>query len=133
MNYYRIAFGHLVTVGFTGNMFIAFCLILIPQRFNMFLGFDDPPQEFLMRLMGFGLMLLSVLYIPGAFDLFRHRFSAGLTVFMRFAAIVLWGPAYLITKEPAILVFFIADFALAFSKAWTRSRAWKLKAEENAH
>ena len=84
-------FRRVVWLGIVANLALAIPTLIVPDRMLALSGF--PPADPLMwtRFSAWLLILLSLLYVPGAMDVYRYRATAQLSVLARLAGVLFFA------------------------------------------
>jgi hypothetical protein len=84
-------FRRVVWLGIAANVALAVPTLIAPERMLALSGF--PPADPLMwtRFAAWLLILLSLLYVPGAMDVYRYRATAQLSVLARLAGVLFFA------------------------------------------
>ena len=107
-------FGRVVWLGVLANIALAIPTLIAPQQIVALAGLPVPMPALWVRFAAWLLILLSLLYVPGALDLYRYRATAQLSVASRLAGVVFFAtqPAAYWMLGAFDFVFFVPEAIL---------------------
>jgi len=111
-------FGRVVWLGIAANFALAVPTVFVPDRMLALTGLPPAAPLLWTRFAAWLLILLSLLYIPGARDPYRYRQSAVLSVISRLA-----GVAFFATQPAEYRMFGLFDFVFLVPEAILLARA----------
>ena len=105
-------FGRVVWLGILANFALALPTLIVPERLLAMTGLPPASPLMWVRFSAWLLILLSVMYMPGAIDLYRYRLPALLSVTSRLA-----GVLFFTTQGTEYRMFGLFDFAFFVPEA----------------
>ena len=111
-------FSWAVYAGIVVNLLLVFPAVFAPDRVTEWFALEPASPAIWLRFSGWLLLLLSLFYVPAALDPDRHRVSARLAIFARFAGAVFFLSQIAIADLPrAYLPFGLTDLAFGVVQA----------------
>jgi hypothetical protein len=105
-------FGRVMWLGILANFALALPTLIVPDRLIAMTGLPPASPLMWVRFSAWLLMLLSVLYMPGAVNLYRYRASAVLSVVSRLAGVLFFA-----TQASEYRLFGLFDFVFLVPEA----------------
>jgi len=107
-------FRRVVWLGIVANLALAIPTLIVPDRMLALSGFPQADPLMWTRFAAWLLILLSLLYIPGAMDVYRYRATAQLSVLARLAGVLFFATQAAVYRMLGglDLVFFIPEAIL---------------------
>jgi hypothetical protein len=84
-------FGRVVWLGIVANLALAIPTLLVPEQMLALSHFPAATPLLWTRFSAWLLILLSVLYVPGAMNVYRYRATAQLSVLARLAGVLFFA------------------------------------------
>lgn len=114
MNRYARAFRITVWIGVIVNLTLCAVALVAPDWFLTAWGLDPAYPNLWPRFAAWLLILLSLMYIPGANDIHRYRANAVLQVVARFSGVVFFtGAVAVLGFSSRFLLFALLDLVFA--------------------
>jgi hypothetical protein len=109
---HTVWFGRVVSLGVLANLTFSLPAIFVPELTLRLLSFEPALPHIWVRFSGMLLLLLSLFYLPAAWDLHRYRANAYLSVVARVSGAAFFGAAVIISgRSRAYLLFCLVDLA----------------------
>jgi hypothetical protein len=105
-------FGRVMWLGILSNFALALPTLIVPERLIAMAGLPPASPLMWVRFSAWLLMLLSLLYIPGAVNLYRYRASAWLSTTSRLAGVLFFA-----TQAAEYRLFGLFDFVFLVPEA----------------
>jgi hypothetical protein len=105
-------FGRVVWLGILANFALAVPTLIVPERLIAMAGLPPASPLMWVRFSAWLLILLSVMYMPGAVSLYRYRAPALLSVTSRLAGVLFFA-----TQPAEYRLFGLFDFVFLVPEA----------------